>query len=136
VPASYLHGLGAGLSHGKPYPGLVKAIKGTRMYDGTAFTFVNDSPDPTKQTWMQQIDNAPAFDFRLPSGPPAKTAAAGASTKPRSAAVAASSGSNLRLLASVARSGAPAGLLVALLAVAGWNFRRRKLMSSATPVAF
>ncbi|MDQ1705484.1 MAG: hypothetical protein QOF18_1850, partial [Frankiaceae bacterium] len=136
VPASYLHGLGAGLSHGKPYPGLVKAIKGTRMYDGTAFTFVNDSPDPTKQTWMQQIDNAPAFDFRLPSGPPAKTAAAGASTKPRSAAVAASSGSNLRLLASVARSGAPAGLLVALLALAGWNFRRRKLMSSATPVAF
>ena len=69
VPASYLKGLGNGLAHGKPYPGLVKAVKGTRMYDGTAFGFVNDSPDPTVQSWMQQIDNTPAFDFRLPSGP-------------------------------------------------------------------
>jgi hypothetical protein len=68
VPASYLRGLGKGLAHGKPYPGLVKAGKGTRMYDGTAFTFVNDSTDPTVQTWMQQVDNAPAFDFLLPSG--------------------------------------------------------------------
>ena len=67
VPASYLKGLGHGLKHHKPYPGLVKATKGTRLYDGTAFTFVNDSPVPTTQSWMQQVDNAPAFDFKLRS---------------------------------------------------------------------
>jgi hypothetical protein len=67
VPASYLKGLGKGLLKGKAYPGLVKAIKGTRFYDGTAFTFVNDSPDPMNQSWMQQVDNAPAFDFKLRS---------------------------------------------------------------------
>ena len=66
VPAKYLRGLGHGLRHGKPYPGLVKAGPGTRLYDGTAFSFVNDSSDPTVQTWMQQVDNAPAFDFRIP----------------------------------------------------------------------
>jgi hypothetical protein len=66
VPASYLRGLGAGLRHGKPYPGLVRATHGTRFYDATAFTFTNDSPVATLQSWMQQIDNAPAFDFRMP----------------------------------------------------------------------
>jgi hypothetical protein len=74
VPASYLRGLGKGLRHGKPYPGLVKATKGTRLYDATAFTFVNDSPVPETQTWMQQVDNAPAFDFRVPSAPSSATA--------------------------------------------------------------
>jgi len=67
VPASYLKGLGNGLKHHKPYPGLVPATKGTRFYDGTAFTFVNDSPIPETQSWMQQVDNAPAFDFKLRS---------------------------------------------------------------------
>jgi hypothetical protein len=81
VPASYLKGLGTGLAHGKPYPGLVKAIKGTRMYDGTAISFVNDSADPTVQTWMQQIDNAPAFDFTLPTGPTATRAVAARSAE-------------------------------------------------------
>ncbi|HEU5034904.1 MAG TPA: sialidase family protein [Mycobacteriales bacterium] len=66
VPASYLRGLGDGLRLGRPYPGEVRATAGTRMYDGTAFTFVNDSSLPQVQTWMQQVDNAPAFDFRLP----------------------------------------------------------------------
>jgi hypothetical protein len=42
-------------------------VKGTRLYDGTAFTFVNDSPVPETQSWMQQVDNAPAFDFTLRS---------------------------------------------------------------------
>jgi hypothetical protein len=45
----------------------VPATKGTRLYDGTAFTFVNDSPVPETQSWMQQVDNAPAFDFTLRS---------------------------------------------------------------------
>ena len=67
VPASYLKGLGTGLKHHKPYPGLVPATKGTRFYDGTAFTFVNDSPVPETQSWMQQVDNAPSFDFKLRS---------------------------------------------------------------------
>src|SRR3954469_21778436 len=80
VPASYVKGLGNGLRNGKPYPGLVKATKGTRLYDGTAFTFVNDSPDPTQQTWMQQIDNAPAFDFKVRSAPLAAHPAAAALT--------------------------------------------------------
>jgi hypothetical protein len=76
VPAKYLKGLGNGLKHHKPYPGLVRATKGTRLYDGTAFTFVNDSPAPETQSWMQQVDNAPAFDFKLRSVTPSHRATA------------------------------------------------------------
>ena len=53
MPPQYLRGLGKGLAHGKPYPGLVRATKGTRLYDGTAFAFVNDSPDPEAQSGEQ-----------------------------------------------------------------------------------
>jgi hypothetical protein len=123
VPLRYLRGLGKGLSQGKNYPGLVKAHKGTRLYDGTAFAFVNDSPDPTKQTWMQQIDNAPAFDFRVPSGSRAGTAAV-IGVKPS-----ARTGATSRTEAGLA----PAGVLVALLGVAGWAVRRRRLGAGARP---
>jgi hypothetical protein len=124
VPASYLRGLGNGLAHGKPYPGLVKAGKGTRMYDGTAFSFVNDSPEPEQQTWMQQVDNAPAFDFLLPSG--ARTSSA--------AVVPPVTGGGDRVRPAPARPFLTEGMIDALstallamvlLGVVGWATRRR-----------
>ncbi len=75
VPLSYLTALGSGLSQGKPYPGEVPAKAGSRLYDATAFSFINDVPFPELQTFMQQVDNAPAMDLQIPAaaagtGPP------------------------------------------------------------------
>ncbi|MDQ1697453.1 MAG: hypothetical protein QOJ03_2806 [Frankiaceae bacterium] len=123
VPASYLRGLGSGLRHGKPYPGLVKATKGTRFYDGTAATFVNDSAVPTQQTWMQQVDNAPAFDFRIPGATSA--GAAGITPAPTSNRDGAAR-SAMALVGSVVDAAAPIAMLVVLIAVAGWALRRRR----------
>jgi hypothetical protein len=117
VPASYLRGLGNGLSHGKPYPGLVKATKGTRMYDGTAFTFVNDSSMPETQTWMQQVDNAPAFDFLLPSAPPAS----GKSAIAPATAVTSAGGLPVRPLGAAAAT----ALLLLMVGLATNGVRRR-----------
>ena len=64
VPASLLHPLGANDAFGRPTQTVAKA--GSRFYDGTAFSFKNDSADPSTQGWMTQLDNTPAFDFLLP----------------------------------------------------------------------
>jgi hypothetical protein len=124
VPASYLKGLGNGLRHGKPYPGLVKATKGTRMYDGTAFTFVNDSPRPEVQTWMQQVDNAPAFDFLLPSG----SATSGSSA----ISPAASIGSGGGLPAAPLGAAAATALVLAMVGFGAAGVRRRTRSAAAT----
>ena len=124
VPASYLRGLGNGLARGKTYPGLVKAGKGTRMYDGTAFTFVNDSAVPEQQTWMQQVDNAPAFDFLLPSGAGTTSAAvlppAGVD-KARPAPA-----RPFRLPAGLVDAVSTGLLALALLGIIGWAAARRR----------
>jgi hypothetical protein len=122
VPASYLKGLGKGLARGKAYPGLVKAGKGTRMYDGTAITFANDSANPAQQTWMQQVDNAPAFDFLLPSGAVAKSAAV---LPPVGGDQARPAPSRPFLPAAVIDAAATALLAIVLLGVVGWAARRR-----------
>jgi hypothetical protein len=122
VPASYLRGLGNGLSQGKPYPGLVKAGKGTRMYDGTAIAFVNDSPDPSQQSWMQVVDNAPAFDFVLPSG----TATSSSAILPPAGGDQARPAPSRPVLSPAAIDAAATALLaLLLLGVVGWAARRR-----------
>ena len=64
IPASALHSLGANDQYSRPTQTVAKA--GSRFYDGTAFSFQNESPDPSTQSWMTQLDNTPAFDFLLP----------------------------------------------------------------------
>jgi 5-hydroxyisourate hydrolase-like protein (transthyretin family) len=66
VPKSVLHPLEGVDNHGRPTQ--TNAVVGSRFYDGTAFSFKNDSPDPSTQSWMAQLDNTPAFDFLLPTG--------------------------------------------------------------------
>ena len=143
VPANYLHGLGNGLAQHKPYPGLVKATKGTRLYDGTAFAFVNDSPNPDTQSWMQQVDNAPAFDFKLLSGAPRKKAAAAAARLHPAPPAASESRAVLGVMPAASESRARAAGLapadiaatavaMALFAMAGWRLRRR-LVRPTTP---
>jgi len=41
------------------------AIAGTRIYDATAFTLRNPSANKDTQSFMEQVDNAPSFDFVL-----------------------------------------------------------------------
>jgi hypothetical protein len=69
VPRSVLYGLSGGTGNGQR-PHQVAAQPGTRLYDATAFTMVG--PAPSSQgvggSYMQQVDNAPAFDFLLPGG--------------------------------------------------------------------
>lgn len=69
VPLDYLTTLGGGLATG-PYPGEVPATAGSRLYDATAFTFVNDVPLAQVQGFMQQVDNAPAMDLLVPAAAP------------------------------------------------------------------
>ena len=72
VPKSVLHPLtGGNDEHGRPKQG--SASVGSRFYDGTAFSFQNDSPVPSTQSWMTQLDNTPAFDFLLGGTPPTVT---------------------------------------------------------------
>jgi hypothetical protein len=63
VPKSVLHPLTGTDTHGRPAQG--PATPTSRFYDGTAFSFKNDSPQPSAQSWMTQLDNTPAFDFLL-----------------------------------------------------------------------
>ncbi|MDX6479543.1 MAG: hypothetical protein QOG85_53 [Gaiellaceae bacterium] len=64
VPASVLHPLSSKDAFGRPTQGV--GTVGSRYYDGTAFSFLNDSPDPSVQSWLTQLDNTRAFDFLLP----------------------------------------------------------------------
>jgi hypothetical protein len=66
VPRSYLTALGPADASGRPTE--VAATAGSRLYDATAFTLVNASPVVDVQSFMEQVDNAPAFDFRIPTG--------------------------------------------------------------------
>jgi hypothetical protein len=76
VPATVLHPLsGAPDADGRPTQ--AAPTVGSRFYDGTAFSFVNSSADPSTQSWMTQLDNTPAFDFVLPA---AATTSGGGST--------------------------------------------------------
>lgn len=78
IPASLLHPLsGTPDQYGRPAQG--QASVGSRFYDGTAFSFRNDSADPATQSWMAQLDNTPAFDFLLQAAP-ASTGGGGGSS--------------------------------------------------------
>ena len=68
VPRSLLRGLSGGQGPGQR-PTEVKAVAGTRFYDATAFTMAGPTPSVGGLgSYMQQVDNAPAFDFVLPAG--------------------------------------------------------------------
>jgi hypothetical protein len=86
VPRSVLYGLAGGTGKGQR-PHQVAARPGTRLYDATAFTMVGPEPDAQGNGggYMQQVDNAPAFDFFLPGG-------RGANSGSRGRGVAGSSG--------------------------------------------
>ena len=65
VPKSLLHPLAAADQYGRPTQGA--AASGSRFQDGSAFSFANTQPAPSPaMTWMEQLDNTPAFDFDLP----------------------------------------------------------------------
>lgn len=65
VPLAMLKALGPADSAGRPSE--VAATAGSRIYDATAFTLVNPSPVVDAQSFMEQVDNAPSFDFLIPS---------------------------------------------------------------------
>ncbi len=67
VPLSYLKALGP--VDGANRPTEIPAEPGSRIYDATAFTLVNTSPDPDTQSFMEQVDNAPSFDFLIGAAP-------------------------------------------------------------------
>jgi hypothetical protein len=65
VPKSLLHPLAAPDQYGRPTQGA--AASGSRFQDGSAFSFANTQAAPSAaMTWMEQLDNTPAFDFVLP----------------------------------------------------------------------
>jgi hypothetical protein len=67
VPQSDLYALGPNDANGRPTQ--VAATAGSRFYDGSAWSFANTEPAPSlAETWMEQLDNTPAFDFVLPAG--------------------------------------------------------------------
>jgi hypothetical protein len=62
VPRGLLTALGTADSAGRPSER--GAVAGDRLYDATAFTLINPAAKDA-QTFMEQVDNAPAFDFVL-----------------------------------------------------------------------
>ncbi len=69
VPRDYLNALNGPTGAGQR-PTLNKATVGSRLYDATAFSLGNISPNPAVQSFLYPIDNPPAMDFLLP-GPDA-----------------------------------------------------------------
>lgn len=67
VPASALKALSGGTGPGQR-PTEVKATAGSRLYDATALTFTSLAPNTGTpvQSYLDTIDEAPAFDFLLP----------------------------------------------------------------------
>jgi hypothetical protein len=65
VPASYLRQLTGADAYGRPLE--QAAAKGSRLYDGTAFSFANNAgPTQDSQTFLYTLDNTPAMDFLVP----------------------------------------------------------------------
>jgi hypothetical protein len=114
VPASYLKALSGPTGNGQR-PAQVPATVGSRLYDATAFTFASATP-PELQSFMEQVDNAPAFDFSVPA-----VGSAGSNTN-QSVNGRAASGS----LATTGGLGAPLVALIALL-IGGLLWRRARL---------
>jgi len=66
VPRSLLKALRGADAANRPLE--QPAIAGTRIFDATAFTLRNPSAIKDVQSFMEQVDNAPAFDFLVGSG--------------------------------------------------------------------
>jgi hypothetical protein len=65
VPKSYLRQLSGTDADGRPLQ--QAAAKGTRFYDGTAFSFANTTgATQDTQSFLYPLDNTPAMDFTLP----------------------------------------------------------------------
>jgi hypothetical protein len=60
-------------------PQQIAAVQGSRVYDASAWTFINPLPTSrVEQSFLFQSDNTAAFDFALGAGGPAPGAAPGA----------------------------------------------------------
>jgi hypothetical protein len=65
VPRSYLRQLSGADAAGRPLE--QPAARGARFYDGTAFSFANNtSATQDQQTFLYTLDSTPAMDFLLP----------------------------------------------------------------------
>jgi hypothetical protein len=65
VPRSYLRALGGSDPYGRPLE--QQAARGSRFYDGTAFSFANvTGATQDSQSFLYTLDNTPAMDFLLP----------------------------------------------------------------------
>ena len=76
VPRAQVEALGAPAA-GDPRPTEVPATTGSRVYDASAWSFVNTLPVNDEQSFLMQADNSSAFDFVL--------SAAGAAAPPAAA---------------------------------------------------
>jgi hypothetical protein len=125
VPRKYLKALGPLDAHGRPT--LVGAVKGSRLYSGTAFSMGNVSANEA-QGYLYPVDGTAAFEFVVGTGALAPTrsgagAGAGAGSGPGTPA----SGGSGRLPAT-GGLGWP-GLAVGVLA-AGLLLARRRASAS------
>jgi hypothetical protein len=65
VPLSYLRQLSGADTDGRPLE--QPAAKGARFYDGTAFSFANNTGvTQDSQSFLYTLDSTPAFDFLMP----------------------------------------------------------------------
>src|SRR4051812_2005780 len=134
VPRSVLHKLSGPTGPGQR-PQEVKATVGGRFYDATAFTLAGPVPDVASQgSYMQQVDNAPAFDFLLPAAavPPGGggSGAGGGSGSASGSGSGGGSASGTGTLADTGGLGAPlAAFGSVLLGLALWRRVRRSTVS-------
>ncbi len=121
VPAEQVEALAGSSGAGKT-PSEVPAVKGSRVYDASAWTFVNPLPTSVAQSFLSQVDNSAAFDFTVGSVPAVATPVTGA---PPAAAPPAAAPSGGRLPAT---GGLGAPLLAVSLLGLGWALavRRRR----------
>jgi hypothetical protein len=127
VPASALKALSGGTGPGQR-PTEVKATAGSRLYDGTALTFTSLVPNAgglPAQSYLDTIDEAPAFDFLVPAAATTSTGSGPTTSGPSGSG---SSGGGSPGGGSLAATGLASGwpLLGLVLLTGGLVVRRRR----------
>jgi hypothetical protein len=117
VPRDRIEALGP-LTGDGPRPTEIPAVTGSRVYDASAWTFVNPLPVNDEQSFLSQADNTAAFDFVIQdavqqAGPGGSQgggdgSGTGGTGSGRGGALAATGGLGVPLLALVAMVGAGA----------------------------
>jgi hypothetical protein len=134
VPRDRIEALGPLTGEG-PRPTEETATTGTRVYDASAWTFVNTLPFNNEQSFLMQSDNTAAFDFVLRdavqqggagtvAGPGAGTSGGGSGGGSGADSTGTASNARGGSLAATGGLGAPLLALVAMLG-AGAAYRRR-----------